>query len=79
MLCVFHQCLGIKYIRISTLLSLLFRDPGVGDGDDDIIFEDFARLRLKAGESDAWKHFGAGSAPAKTLQVLRTHTYVTCE
>jgi len=28
-------------------------DPSGGDGDDDIIFEDFARLRLKAGESDA--------------------------
>jgi len=25
------------------------------DQDDDIIFEDFARLRLK-GETDAWKH-----------------------
>lgn len=32
-----------------------FRDTGngLGDADDDIIFEDFARLRLKAGESEA--------------------------
>lgn len=42
---------ALIWIRI--LSRLLFRDPGVGDGDDDIIFEDFARLRLKAGESDA--------------------------
>lgn len=30
------------------------------DHDDDIIFEDFARLRLKGGETDAWKYAGLG-------------------
>lgn len=55
---------------------------GLGDADDDIIFEDFARLRLKAGESDAWGRGQAGeSQPASSsaFRVLRTHVYVTCE
>ncbi|XP_046671848.1 beta-arrestin-1 isoform X4 [Homalodisca vitripennis] len=40
-------------VPVDTNLIQLDTDPGVGEGDDDIIFEDFARLRLKAGESDA--------------------------
>ena len=39
-----------------TPLSPLVRDTGTagaGDHDDDLIFEDFARLRLKAGETEA--------------------------
>lgn len=36
------------------IFFLLFRDENnVQDHDDDIIFEDFARLRLKGGETDA--------------------------
>ena len=43
-------------LRLSLTFSTPGRDTGTaggGDPDDDLIFEDFARLRLKAGETEA--------------------------
>ena len=48
----------LKFIIINfwSPLSIFFSDENnIQDHDDDIIFEDFARLRLKGGETDAWK------------------------
>lgn len=54
------------------------------DHDDDIIFEDFARLRLKGGETDAWEH--ACSLRARRpiagpgqFKPVRTDVYISCD
>ena len=53
---------GVPLLHVATRLSNRSpslrprRDTGTaggGDHDDDLIFEDFARLRLKAGETEA--------------------------
>lgn len=50
------------------------------DHDDDIIFEDFARLRLKGGETDAWKKVQAmAMQPARPFQPIRTDVYISCD
>lgn len=49
--------------------------------DDDIIFEDFARLRLKGGETDAWNRVQATAnyRPARPFLPIRTDVYVSCD
>lgn len=44
---------GADFLKLCYLLFFREDNFSGGDVDDDIIFEDFARLRLKAGESEA--------------------------
>lgn len=50
------NCLKIMSVKIVIDCVFFFSDCDDGkpaDGDDDIIFEDFARLRLKGADGDA--------------------------
>lgn len=43
-----------RFLLVVSLFTYYSDENNVQDYDDDIIFEDFARLRLKGGETDAW-------------------------
>ena len=64
-------------MRKQFALFCFFREDDVGD--DDIIFEDFARLRLK-GETDAWPcdyvdAFWINTQTQKRIIATRIHTF----